>query len=470
MAHEVVETLNVRALDKGLKLELVFPEALPATIVGDPARLRQILTNLIGNAIKFTEQGSVTVTLRLAARQRCRDGTRATAWMCSDTGIGIPADKLESVFEPFVQAEASTTRRFGGTGLGLTISRGFARAMGGDIVASSVYGSGTTFHVQLDAGSLEGASMLSRHELALHATRVDVAVEAVAGSSRRARILIVDDGAENRQLLRIVLEEVGLQVAEAENGLLAVERIAAERFDFVYMDMQMPVLDGVGATRRLREAGCTLPIVALTANAMKGFERELDEAGFSGFMTKPIDIESLLADLAARIGGRRVTTDAPQPGAVAAGQALPVAPAGGPAPGQATPELAPIVSRLSEPSAPARHRRTIRRAAAGQDGGDRRGAGRAPHGGPGRARALAQGRRRQCRLRRPVPDRRRRSRRPPRPATMRRPRRCGPSCWRWRTGSAPDSVSNRRPRCRPPGVRRHGTGPAVVAQPLQLRP
>ncbi len=246
--------MNVRALEKGLKLELKFPAALPAAIVGDPARLRQILTNLIGNAIKFTERGGVEVCMRLdrevaAGRQPryCIDVT--------DSGIGIPADKLDAVFEPFVQAESSTTRRFGGTGLGLTISRGFARAMGGDIRASSVYGQGTTFHVWLDAGELAEAQLLSRHELAMHATRVDALTDDVRWQFPPARILVVDDGAENRQLLRIVLEEVGLQVVEAENGQVAIERIAEGHVDLVFMDMQMPVLDGVAATRRCGRRG-----------------------------------------------------------------------------------------------------------------------------------------------------------------------------------------------------------------------
>ncbi len=315
VAHDVVETLNVRAIEKGLKLDLQFPDVLPATILGDPSRLRQIMTNLIGNAIKFTESGTVDVVLRLDRDVAIGENPRYCIDVI-DSGIGIPADKLDAVFDPFVQAESSTTRRFGGTGLGLTISRGFARAMGGDIHASSVYGRGTTFHVRFDAGPLDATQLLSRHELALHATHNSSFGEVTRWQFPPARVLIVDDGAENRQLLRIVLEEVGLQVEEAENGQIAVDRVAAESFDFVFMDMQMPVLDGIGATRRLRAEGCTLPIVALTANAMKGFETEIEEAGFSGFMTKPIDIESLLADLAERLGGKRVdavTDDTPAP-------------------------------------------------------------------------------------------------------------------------------------------------------------
>jgi PAS domain S-box-containing protein len=306
VAREVVMTLAERAQQRGLALELEFAQALPAVVTGDPARLRQILTNLIGNAIKFTEHGGVVVTLRLesagAAARYCID--------VRDSGIGIPADKLESVFEPFVQAESSTTRRFGGTGLGLTISRGFARAMGGDITVRSSYGEGATFTVWLDAGDLGAARMLEPQELRTSAQAATASVE--RWQFPEARVLVVDDGAENRQLVRVLLEECGLQVDEADNGQIAIERVGQQRYDLVLMDIQMPGMDGSTATRLLREGGCTLPIIALTANAMKGFERELDEAGFSGFLTKPIDIDALLRDLAARLGGQALPAQAPE--------------------------------------------------------------------------------------------------------------------------------------------------------------
>jgi PAS domain S-box-containing protein len=333
VVREVLQTLTERAQQKGLALEQRFAQSLPATIPGDAARLRQILTNLVGNAIKFTERGGITVTLRLepeGARIRyCID--------VQDSGIGIPADKLESVFEPFVQAESSTTRRFGGTGLGLTISRGFARAMGGDIVARSVYGRGTTFSVWLDAGDLVGVSLLDPAALAAGADAT-APVERVQWRFPPAHVLVVDDGVENRQLVRVLLEDVGLQVAEAENGQAALDCVAAGGLDLVLMDMQMPLMDGQTATRALRARGCALPIIALTANAMKGFERELDEAGFTGFLTKPIDVDVLLRELALRLGGQAVEPDTaalPTLSDHAAGAAAQVV------------EAAPIVSRLA---------------------------------------------------------------------------------------------------------------------------
>jgi signal transduction histidine kinase/DNA-binding NarL/FixJ family response regulator/HPt (histidine-containing phosphotransfer) domain-containing protein len=331
VASEVVTTLAERAREKGLELSLQFPHALPAQVEADPARLRQILTNLIGNAIKFTERGSVTVVLRLERT----DAGNHYRFDVKDTGIGIAADKLDTVFDPFVQAEASTTRRFGGTGLGLTISRGFARAMGGDIDVQSVFGEGTTFSVWLDAGSVQGVEMLEPQALE-SAAEAPAPLENQHWKFPPARVLVVDDSEHNRSLVRLLLEEVGLRCDEAENGRVAVERVAAEPFDLVLMDMQMPEMDGSTATRTLRDRGHTLPIVALTANVMKGFERELEEAGFSGYQTKPIDRDALMRDLAERLGGEPVAGEPPAaPAAVA------------PAPAVAADDDTPITSRLA---------------------------------------------------------------------------------------------------------------------------
>ena len=298
VARQVVQTLLGRAHEKGLTIDVEFAQALPVRIDGDPVRLRQILTNLVGNAIKFTEQGAIRLTLRLEAV-----GPRDRYVIdVQDSGIGIPADKLETVFEPFVQAESSTTRRFGGTGLGLTISRGFARAMGGDITATSTYGQGTRFSLWLDAGIRGAVPLLEPAKLAA-AMDVEKPLEAITWRFPPRHVLVVDDAPENRHLVRVLLEEVGLRVSEAENGQIAIDKISAEAFDLVLMDMQMPVMDGQTATRTLRSRGCLLPIVALTANAMKGFERELESAGFSGYLTKPIQVDALLRDLAERLGG-----------------------------------------------------------------------------------------------------------------------------------------------------------------------
>ena len=301
VAHDVVQVLEVKAQEKGLALRLDLPDALPATVLNDPSRLRQILTNLVGNAIKFTEHGEVRVTVRLLTIE----GSSRLSIDVKDTGVGISPDKLDAVFEPFTQAETSTTRRFGGTGLGLTISRRFARAMGGDIIATSEPGQGSTFHVWIDPGPLKGVPHLPPAELQQQATQ-PVSQHAAHWRFPPRRILVVDDGAENRELVRLVLEETGLLVGEAENGQVALDALQAEAYDLVLMDMQMPVMDGVTATRMIRERGLQIPVLALTANAMKGFEARISEAGFSGFHIKPLNIDGLLLDLADRLGGERV--------------------------------------------------------------------------------------------------------------------------------------------------------------------
>jgi PAS domain S-box-containing protein len=291
--HEVVRVLGVKAAEKGIGLDFRSEGPFPESVTSDPSRLRQIITNLVGNAIKFTERGGVAV--------RARIDTRGVEPMLEidvrDDGIGIPADKLDTVFEAFAQADSSVTRRFGGTGLGLPISRRFAHAMGGDITVASVPGEGSTFTVRIPTGALDSVAMLSPEEVA---AAEDEAAETVARSwtFKAARVLVVDDAPENRALLSVVLQPIGLELTEAENGQEALERCAEMSFDIILMDMQMPVMDGYTATRKLRERGIEAPIVALTAHAMKGYEQECQAAGCSDFVTKPIDIDTLMGTLA----------------------------------------------------------------------------------------------------------------------------------------------------------------------------
>jgi PAS domain S-box-containing protein len=312
VVREVVEVLNVRAQEKGTYLRFECATPIPEQIESDPVRLRQIVTNLVGNAIKFTEKGGVTVLLAL----RDEGAGPRLAIDVVDTGIGIPPNKLDSVFDPFTQAESSTTRKYGGTGLGLTISRRFARALGGDITVSSEIGKGSVFMVRVDPGPLAGVRMLSPQE-ALAATAHVAAADGEAWVFTRGRVLVVDDGNENRELVRLVLEEAGLEVEEAENGKVGAEKALTGSFDVVLMDVQMPVMDGATATKLLRSRSFGKPIYALTANAMKGFEAELNDAGFTGHMTKPVDIDLLLGELAKRLGGRREARQARAPQAVA---------------------------------------------------------------------------------------------------------------------------------------------------------
>jgi PAS domain S-box-containing protein len=313
LVGEIASVMRAKAEEGAITLHTDFPDRLPATVQTDPARLRQILTNLVGNALKFTPRnGRVTLRLAVDPASTDRQGQVQPALLrleVSDTGIGIPEDKLEAIFEPFVQAESSTTRRFGGTGLGLAISRRFARALGGDVTVRSRPGEGSTFTVTVQAGELAGIEWID--PLLASAPRG----AATAASGERwifpaRRVLVVDDGAENRELVRIVLENAGLAVSQAEHGGIALERLAEEAIDLVLMDVQMPVMNGLDATREIRARGLKLPVLALTANVMKGFEQELEGAGFDGYLSKPVDIDAMLAELARRFGGLRQTANA----------------------------------------------------------------------------------------------------------------------------------------------------------------
>jgi HPt (histidine-containing phosphotransfer) domain-containing protein/AmiR/NasT family two-component response regulator len=301
LAHEVVTVLGVRAKEKGVALEFRVDGRIPEVMSSDPTYLRRIVTNLVGNAIKFTEKGAVTVVLRM-------DGDSAAPKIAidvRDTGIGIQPDKLASVFEPFTQADSSVTRRFGGTGLGLTISRRFARALGGDIVVASEFGHGSTFTVTVDTGPLDGVRMLAGEDLAAKLEAGGETEDARWEFPAGKRVLVVDDGPENRELLRLVLTEAGLAMEEAENGLAGVEAARKGGFDAILMDMQMPVMDGYTATRTLRAEGLTIPIYALTANAMKGAEKDVLAVGCTALVAKPVNIDVLMETLAGVLGGRR---------------------------------------------------------------------------------------------------------------------------------------------------------------------
>jgi signal transduction histidine kinase/CheY-like chemotaxis protein len=296
---EILQVLGIKAQEKGIALHFSAQGQIPQQIKTDPARFRQIIFNLVGNAVKFTEQGSVTVTCRFS---KTLPEPRLLIEI-TDTGIGIPQDKIECIFDPFTQADAAVARRFGGTGLGLSISRTFARALGGEITVESRLGKGSTFKVTLKTGDLQGVRFLQPEEAATAPQGFDDK-EQRRWQFPKARVLIVDDGAENRELLRLVLEETGVSVDEAENGQVGVEKATRGHFDVILMDVNMPVLDGFAATRALRQQGLKMSIIALTANAMKGFEEECLEAGYSGYFSKPIDIDRFMEMMAELLGGQ----------------------------------------------------------------------------------------------------------------------------------------------------------------------
>ena len=246
---EVISMLRVRSQEKGLKLETTWAGPVPETIRTDPSRLRQLLVNLIGNSIKFTETGAVEVVSRLIATE----GRPQLEINVSDTGMGIPRDKLEAIFDPFVQADTSVTRRFGGTGLGLAISRRIALALGGKLTVESWVGEGTTFTATIDTGPLEGVHFLQSPPEAVTSVHSHRRSCGKTDRVQGARVLLVEDGDTNRKLIELVLRRAGATVVAAENGRLGADLALRQDFDLILMDMQMPVMDGYTATRLLRD-------------------------------------------------------------------------------------------------------------------------------------------------------------------------------------------------------------------------
>ncbi|MGY8869264.1 MAG: ATP-binding protein [Pseudomonadales bacterium] len=300
LIQQVMQTMKVKADEKDLELKFEALTALPEEIKTDPGRVRQILTNLIGNSIKFTEQGSITV--HVSVPDRTNPQLRVDI---VDTGIGMTEQQVSSVFDPFVQADSSITRRFGGTGLGLSISHKFAHALGGDILASSDYGQGSTFSLILDLEDTLGAAWLTPDDL-LFELEHEESAEVIKWKLPAAEILVVDDGNENRELLKLVLEDLGIQVTTAVHGQDGLEKALQNNFDVILMDVQMPVMDGYSAVSEMRKTGLKQSVVALTAHAMKGIEKRCIEAGYSHYMTKPINIEALVQLLAELLGGEKV--------------------------------------------------------------------------------------------------------------------------------------------------------------------
>jgi signal transduction histidine kinase/DNA-binding response OmpR family regulator len=296
--HEVMQMLAAKANEKCIYLDFKADGKLPKEIETDPVRLRQIIFNLIGNAIKFTGEGGVAVT--------CRYTDKGPKLMMdiTDTGIGMSPDGVKNIFDPFVQADSSVTRRFGGTGLGLAISRKFAQAMGGDITVTSELGKGSIFTVSITTGDLSGTTFLQPEDVVLLQEEISFK-EDDRWQFHDANVLVVDDGAENRELVKLLLEDAGLTVDEAKNGQIGVKKAFDGDYSAILMDVNMPVMDGFTAVGILREKGVTVPVIALTASAMKGFEEECLAAGYSGYLSKPINIDLFMEMMAKLLGGRR---------------------------------------------------------------------------------------------------------------------------------------------------------------------
>ena len=282
-ASEAVALLRASAEAKGLRLICTLGPGLPAAVTGDSLRLRQVLLNLAGNAVKFTERGGVEVGLELVA---VKDSEAVLRFRIRDTGIGMDEATRARIFEKFTQADSSTTRRYGGTGLGLAISQLLVRRMGGDIDLASRPGEGSEFSFVL---TFPVAAALPEPGLA----------PATTARQFRGRILVVEDNPVNQRVIELMLRRTGLDVTVVDNGHDAVTRVAQEPWALVLMDMRMPGIDGAEATRRIRRqlAGLQLPIVALTANAMPEDRVICQEAGMNDFLAKPVRQAELQACL-----------------------------------------------------------------------------------------------------------------------------------------------------------------------------
>jgi signal transduction histidine kinase/CheY-like chemotaxis protein len=298
---EVASLMRARAMEKSLALDIEYEGAIPETIQSDPTRLRQILLNFVGNAVKFTETG------RVGIRVRCDPPEAADPQLTieiSDTGVGIPEETLKKLFTAFTQADASTTRRFGGSGLGLVISHRLAALLGATIAVESKVGQGSVFRLAIPTGPLAGVKMVAgRVEIFTGDDEPARSVRRIPSLPPTCRVLLAEDGRDNQILIKTFLVTAGASVEIVSDGSLAVEAanaaVAAGRpYDVILMDMQMPVLDGYSATSKLRQTGYRGPIVAITAHAMVGDRERCESAGCDDYLTKPVDRAQLAATVA----------------------------------------------------------------------------------------------------------------------------------------------------------------------------
>ncbi|MGB0717275.1 MAG: response regulator, partial [Phycisphaerae bacterium] len=301
IVEEIASLIRPRAQGKGVDVRVRYDSPIPTVIQSDPTRVRQILLNLVGNAIKFTEMGSVTI------RMSCDVEARSLRLCVVDTGIGMSREQRLSIarFEAFNQADASMTRKFGGSGLGLRISNALAKMLGGGIEIESIEGQGSTFIVSIGTGDLTGTTMLNPESTLTIGTESGGTDSCKRTNDSLGRpleglaILLAEDGPDNQRLISFHLKRAGADVTVCDNGAIAVTTIneasCSKRPHVVLMDMQMPELDGYGATRRLRQDGHTMPIIALTAHAMEGDRQKCLEAGCDDYLSKPIDRDELIA-------------------------------------------------------------------------------------------------------------------------------------------------------------------------------
>ena len=300
MLNEAIQPLALNSKKTQLQVSCTIEAGVPRRLRGDPLRIRQVLLNLLGNAIKFTDRGEVALTVSAQILPR---GMARLHFAVRDTGVGIPLDKQAHIFESFAQEDSSTSRRFGGTGLGLSISRHLVTLMGGGMWLESAPGQGSTFHFALDLAIAD--------EPAASPGRVAPS-KASPGAGGNAKILLVEDNRVNQKLATALLERAGYHVTLAENGACGLDLATngASAFDLILMDMQMPIMDGLEATRQIRKleqehSKKRLPIIAMTANAMQGDREICVAAGMDDYISKPIRADELYGLIARLLAASR---------------------------------------------------------------------------------------------------------------------------------------------------------------------
>jgi len=307
LVSEALDGLKPLADAKKLALKLEFAGPVPKEIHSDPLRLRQVLLNLVGNAVKFTEMGSVSIRLKLLEGAAGAHDKHCLEIEVADTGIGIAQEQKNRLFKPFSQADTSVTRRFGGTGLGLVLSKRLAQAMGGNLtLRSSEPGQGSRFVLTIPTGDISQSPRVRVPPPPPELKRSTQAGKKKPGRLNDLHILLAEDSPDNEMLVRLYLEHEGAEIQSAQNGLEALELVASEGpFDVILMDIQMPVMDGLEASKRLRAQGYRGPIIALTAHALREeIERSL-QAGCDTHLTKPIQRERLVEEILWLLGRRK---------------------------------------------------------------------------------------------------------------------------------------------------------------------
>jgi PAS domain S-box-containing protein len=286
---------SVAVEEKGIDLFFNVSPNVPAILVADTLRLSQILTNLLSNAIKFTEKGNVELSISLVRNPSPQETRRRMRFEVRDTGIGLSQEHVKNLFHAFMQADASTTRKYGGTGLGLVISNRLVDLMGGRIAVESTRGKGSTFYFELELEAKEAGSTVSKEEGVPRVTPAN-AQQGYPDFSKYT-LLVVEDNAVNQKVVIGLLEVTRVKIVVAENGRVALQKIAEQVFDLILMDLQMPEMDGFEATKRIRDSGNDIPIVALSAAVMDSDRIKAISVGANEYLTKPIDFSELLATL-----------------------------------------------------------------------------------------------------------------------------------------------------------------------------